>query len=80
MTDCRAFAVFSVGFVVGILWSASMKWGFDDVFSEFALVLAVMLVALAIIAKASEWRIKREDRRRERLAAEEDEKHLQRSR
>ena len=55
-------------------------WSSSDVFNEFAMVFAGMLVALAVIAKAGEWWIKRDERRRERWADEDEAKHLQRSR
>lgn len=55
-------------------------WSSSDVAFEFALVFAVMLVGLGVIAKAGEYWIKREDRRRERWADEDEAKQRLQSR
>lgn len=81
MTNRIAFALFCVGFVTGISWSAAMgfgKWTSDDVFFEWALILGVMLVALGVVAKVGPWLIEREERRR--WADEEESKQRMQSR
>jgi len=55
-------------------------WSSSDVAFEFALVFAAMLVGLGVIAKAGEYWIKREDRRRERWADEDEAKQRLQSR
>ena len=79
VTDRIAFALFCVGFVTGISWSAAM-WSSNDVALEFAMVLGVILVALGVIAKVGPWLMERQERRRAGWADEGGEKHLQRSR
>lgn len=79
VSDRQALAVFCVGLISGISWSAAM-WSSSDVAFEFALVFAAMLVGLGVIAKAGEYWIKREDRRRERWADEDEAKQRLQSR